>query len=355
MIPLMLDFFYPSIHHFVLVVSPLRALMKSQVDQLRLIGVSAYYVSDDNEAERHNDIVSGRNSLYYAAPEALADSLYWTNIFQSPIWKKGLKAIIIDEAHCLESYGTFRPAYQALGRIFAVVDIPILLFTATADASTRQNVLNVLGLPINTKLIYEAPVRHNLAINVRVVSELAFESEFEWIVNGLLSEKSLFKRGLIFCRTLKDLEQIFYWFMWRLGSDRFHNNSQNANMAYLDMFHSLVSDERKEEIGELVMNDSHLRVLICSSAFGMGLDPYNFQWVIHWGVPASVSVYIQETYRVGRNGNFATSTVYHVSGKSHGKQFLDENMKEFIFYGGCRNSFLSAKFDQNSVNEDCGM
>eukprot|EP00734_Pompholyxophrys_sp_LG126_P000385 Pompholyxophrys_sp_v1_NODE_151_length_1509_cov_1.889959.p1 type:complete len:118 gc:universal NODE_151_length_1509_cov_1.889959:670-317(-) len=117
-----------------------------------------------------------------------------------------------------------------------------------------------------------------MAISIQNVREDDYEVKLDWIVKGLLTEKAAMTRGVIFCRTIYDLEELYTWFKSELKENRFSDpNDKIVRNSYLDMFHGQTSDEVKDIICARVINETTLRVVLCSIAFGMGLDTYDFR------------------------------------------------------------------------------
>eukprot|EP00732_Lithocolla_globosa_P001332 Lithocolla_globosa_v1_NODE_639_length_3534_cov_8.197183.p2 type:complete len:175 gc:universal NODE_639_length_3534_cov_8.197183:339-863(+) len=154
-------------------------------------------------------------------------------------------------------------------------------------------------------------------------------------------------RGLVFCRTLDDTMDIYCFLKNYLGSLMFEDGKpQDYRSSYVDVFHALTEDEVKEVLGERFMTDSSLRVLVCTIAFGMGLDPTHGRWVVNYGIPPNPEAYIQETCRVGRDGNPADAILIEVLGsRQHGQLGMEDSMREYLDLESCRQTYLKKKFD----------
>eukprot|EP00733_Pompholyxophrys_punicea_P000694 Pompholyxophrys_punicea_v1_NODE_235_length_2617_cov_4.682279.p2 type:complete len:251 gc:universal NODE_235_length_2617_cov_4.682279:1728-2480(+) len=233
--------------------------------------------------------------------------------------------------------------------------IQVLAVTATAHELTQQAILASLGLR-NVLVTEVSPIRTNVTMTLKKVKEDDFEQELKWILQGLREIRESFPRGLIFCRTIYDLENIFTWFESSLKKSRFSSlDDQSVRTSLIDMFHAQTPEDVKDIIGARVMQESTLRVVVCSIAFGMGLDTHGFRWVVHWGLPPDVDSLVQETSRVGRDGQTALSYLYSVSGRhDHGNKHLDSDMKRFLDHPGCRVAFLRTIYEKNNSDFLCG-
>eukprot|EP00732_Lithocolla_globosa_P002895 Lithocolla_globosa_v1_NODE_2063_length_2186_cov_5.639137.p1 type:complete len:248 gc:universal NODE_2063_length_2186_cov_5.639137:1820-1077(-) len=209
----------------------------------------------------------------------------------------------------------------------------------------------------NARLVIENPVRYNLAIDVLPAKEVDFEKKLGWVLADLRNKGVDMERGLIFCRTLYDVEDIHAWLFDELGDKGFEagEHEKNCYNSIVDMFHAETPDDVKEVLGGRVMIDCSLRVLVCSIAFGMGMDPLNFSWVIHWGIPPDIDSLLQETFRVGRDFQDARATIYDVTGtKDHGRKHAMKEMRDFVDTSECRNAFIAKIYDEAQIRS-CGV
>ena len=278
-----------------LVVSPLVALMENQVQELRQRQLPAALLhSELSSKERKQTLAKIEQQtlrLLYLSPETLLSAPVWERISQPQIKING---IILDEAHCLVQWGdTFRPAYRRLGMVrpsllkskAAGTKIAIAAFTATASPTAQKTIRHVLQLqqPDMFKL---NPYRPNLRLNVqRVCTPLSRRQHLLKFIQDRPHQT-----GLVYVRTRSGSEKLAE-LLGTLGY---------ATAAY----HAGLSPEERREIEALWLNGK-MPFVICTSAFGMGINKPDVRWVIHFHAPLLLSEYVQEIGRAGRDGNLA--------------------------------------------------
>ena len=280
-----------------IVVSPLVALMENQVNQLQNLGLSgALLHSELSKKERKrtlNAIARQQLSLLYLSPETLLSLPVWEIIARPQIKITG---IVLDEVHCLTQWGTtFRPAYRRLGAVRRSLlqhkppktKIAIAAFTATADPQAQKEISKVLELK-QPETFLISPYRDNLSLNIKTV----------WTPRGrkqqmlrLLQTKPN-QSGLIYVRSRKDSQTLAAWF-----------KSLNYSVA---AYHAgLITSQRRSIEQDWITGK--IQFVICTSAFGMGIDKPDVRWVIHYHAPELLAEYIQEVGRGGRDGKSATA------------------------------------------------
>ena len=278
-----------------LVVSPLVALMENQVQELRQRGLPAALLHSELPSfERKQTLYKIEQQslrLLYLSPETLLSAPVWERISPPQIKING---IILDEAHCLVQWGdTFRPAYRRLGTVRSTLLktkpagslIAIAAFTATADPAAQKTIRDVLQLqqPQTFKL---NPYRPNLRLKVQRVCTP--RSRRQQLLKFIQDRPN--KSGLIYVRTRKDSESLAAW-LGKLGY---------ATAAY----HAGLSPEERREIEAFWLNGK-MQFVVCTSAFGMGINKPDVRWVIHFHAPLLLSEYVQEIGRAGRDGKTA--------------------------------------------------
>lgn len=295
-----------------IVVSPLLALMKDQVYQLKNKNIEAEYLSSElDEAEAEiifNRCKDGITKLLYVSPERLANSVFLENIQEIKI-----SFIAVDEAHCISEWGQdFRPSYQNI-KVFKenFKNISCLALTATATPKVLLEIKNKLGIP-NAAIFQKSFKRDNLNIIVEEISD-----KFEKIYNLIKHQKS---SGIIYTKTRKDAEELYDYFV-RKGLD------------FVDFYHAGLSTSEKNKKQKKWINSNH-NILISTNAFGMGIDKDNVRFVIHFSPPSSIENYYQEIGRAGRDG--IDSFVFMFWNKQEMGRFDDilasqiPNKKEFV-------------------------
>lgn len=278
-----------------IVVSPLVALMENQVSQLQQLGLpGALLHSELSRREKKRTlqkIATQQLSLLYLSPETLLSLPVWEIISQPEIKITG---IVLDEVHCLTQWGiTFRPAYRRLGAVRPSLlqskplgtKIAIAAFTATADPQAQQEITQVLKLQYPETFLI-SPYRSNLGLNIKTV----------WTPRGRKQHTLKFiqarvnQSGLVYVRSRKESQALATWF-------KSLNYSAAAYHAGL-----ITSQRRKIEQDWLT---GKIQFVICTSAFGMGIDKPDVRWVIHYHAPELLTEYIQEVGRSGRDGKLS--------------------------------------------------
>lgn len=263
-----------------LVVSPLLALMKDQVNQLKARGIEAEYLSselDEYDAEAVYDrCKEGITKLLYVSPERLTNSQFIQNMEEIQ-----LSFIAVDEAHCISEWGQdFRPSYQNIkGFRTNNPEIPCLALTATATPKVLEEIKSKLELK-NPFVFQKSFKRENIKIFTDEVSD-KFQRVFDIL-------KYSNDSGIVYVRTRKEAELLA----------EFLKKNQLKNVDY---FHAGLTTKEKNARQNL-WNNSDNHVLISTNAFGMGIDKDNVRFVIHYSPAASLENYYQEIGRAGRDG-----------------------------------------------------
>ena len=270
------------------IVSPLIALMKDQLDMLADRGVTNIValnstLSEDQDIAALKRISEGSVKMVFVTPERLEDER-----FLSLLQKLHIPLFVVDEAHCISAWGhDFRPAYLALGQVISALGHPpVLALTATATPAVREDILQQLGIP-NTKPIVKGFDRPNLRYEVRRAETEADKSKIlkELFSNGLDGT------GIIYTATIKNALEV----------QKFLRDTLNVPAA---VYHSKLQKHERVSVHELFMNET-IRAVVATNAFGLGIDKPNIRFVIHHDLPGSVEAYTQEAGRAGRDGNLS--------------------------------------------------
>lgn len=263
-----------------LVVSPLISLMKDQVDMLRANGVrAACYNSALGEAEARQVLASlhrGELDLLYVAPERLL-----TPGFQERLRELPLALVAVDEAHCVSQWGhDFRPEYAALGSLRPLFpQVPWIALTATADAQTREDILQRLGLQRARVFVagFDRPnIRYLVTPKQRPQQQL----------QAFLAQRPQ-EAGIVYALSRRRVEEVA-------------SRLQQAGVAAA-AYHAGLPDAERARVQEAFRQDE-VRVVVATVAFGMGIDKSNVRFVVHYDLPKNIESYYQETGRAGRDG-----------------------------------------------------
>ena len=326
-----------------IVISPLIALMKDQVDALRLNGVKAAFLnSTQSNAEQEeilNAIKANKLKLLYLAPES--------NFFKK-ITAFNVSLIAIDEAHCISHWGhDFRPEYLMLAQLKrALPHVPIIALTATADRLTRKDIVQKLELKDPITFISS----FNRA-NIRYTVEPKRRS-FEKLMGFL--EKRKEESGIIYCLS-------------RASTESLAQDLAQAGYA-AQPYHAGLEKEVRARHQEMFLRDE-VKIIVATVAFGMGIDKSNVRYVVHMDLPKNIESYYQETGRAGRDGLESEALLFYSYGDvSKLKRFVEiennpeqteiylKKLDQMAVYGdltSCRRKYLLNYFDETSPDY-CG-
>jgi ATP-dependent DNA helicase RecQ len=330
------------------VVSPLIALMKDQVDTLQASGVAATFLnsslSSAEARERTAKLHRGEFKLLYVAPERLVLSG-----FADTLKRWNVTMLAIDEAHCISEWGhDFRPEYRQIATLREVFpDVPLMALTATATQRVREDI--VTQLKLREPSVYVASFnRPNLTYRV-----LARAKPYEQLLEFIRSRGD--ESGIIYCQSRKSAEAVAA----KLSADGIPARSYHAGM------------ERQERSAaqEAFIRDE-TRVVCATVAFGMGINKPNVRFVVHYDLPKNIESYYQETGRAGRDGLpsecvllFSAADVVKQERFIAEKPDLNEQriareqlqqMVHFADSSECRRVVLLNYFGENFDENECG-
>lgn len=263
-----------------LVISPLLALMKDQVYQLKNSVIEAEYLSselDEFDAEViFNRCKDGLTKILYVSPERLTNRVFLQNLEEIQI-----SFIAVDEAHCISQWGQdFRPSYQNIKAFRQDFNnIPCLALTATATPQVLREIQ--LKLNLNNPVLFQKSFRRT---NIKIISD-KISDKYQRVLNLLKYNNST---GIIYVRTRKEAEEL----------TRFLQRNQISNV---DFFHAGLPVKEKNQKQTNWINSNN-QVLVSTNAFGMGIDKDNVRFVIHFSPSPSIENYYQEIGRAGRDG-----------------------------------------------------
>lgn len=325
-----------------IVISPLIALMKDQVDSLKANGISACYINSTQSSEEQqfyiDNLKNNTFKLVYLAPESLS---YLDVVFN----ELTISLIAIDEAHCISSWGhDFRPAYTNLGYLKnRFPSTPVLALTATADKATRTDITKQLNLK-NPKTFIASFDRANLSLEVRPALDRV-KQILEFVA------KKPNECGIIYCLSRKTTEEL---------AQKLQKNGVSAKA-----YHAGLDNKIRSKTQDDFINDT-CQVVCATIAFGMGIDKSNVRWVIHYNLPKNIEGYYQEIGRAGRDGLAAETILFEsyadviqlqkfaAEGLNADVQLAKlERMKQYADALSCRRKILLSYFGE-LVTENCG-
>lgn len=278
-----------------LVISPLIALMKDQVDSLIRRDIPATYIngtlSATEQTSRLQNIVNGKYRLVYVAPERLRNMQFLGALRRQPI-----SLLAIDEAHCISEWGhDFRPDYLNIAQWRKTISPPILTaaLTATATQQVQKDIMNLLGLGDLSTRIVTGFNRPNLILNVRYISGLTAKLR---ALKELLSPQQS-GATIIYTGARRDAEEVTEFV-------------REVVCLSAEYYHAGLPGEERTRIQEDFVNGK-VNLIIATNAFGMGIDRSDVRQVIHYSLPGSLEAYYQEAGRAGRDGLPACATLLY--------------------------------------------
>lgn len=273
-----------------LVVSPLIALMKDQVDALAARRIPATFLnsslSADESVSRLAQLRMGHYKLVYVAPERFRNPRFLEALRETP-----LAMLAVDEAHCISSWGhDFRPDYLHLGEVVAAFppSVRLMAVTATATDAVREDIVRHLRLGQGGRAAPEVLVtgfeRPNLSLNVTRVRTHGEKLE------RLLQIIEFFRAGIVYCATRRMVERV--------------QGLLAAHGVRALAYNGALEDAERTRVQDAFMR-REAPVVVATNAFGMGVDRPDIRFVVHWDVPGSLEAYYQEVGRAGRDGAYA--------------------------------------------------
>lgn len=288
------------------VVSPLIALMKDQVDALTGKGISATFINSslnaEEQRERIRDMCEGRYSLVYVAPERLKQSSFIDRLLQV-----GIRLLAVDEAHCISEWGhDFRPDYARLGKVREKLGFPpTIALTATATPRVQEDVSRQLMLR-EPRVFITGFARTNLHFECQLATT---DREKLELLEAFLRENQ--GAGIIYAATRKRCEEL-------LG------NLASITRRKAALYHAGLTPDERRRVQDDFMED-RVSIIVATNAFGMGIDKSDLRFVVHFNIPGTLEAYYQEAGRAGRDGKRSRCLLISSYGDRMIQEFFIDN------------------------------
>ena len=289
-----------------IVVSPLIALMKDQVDTLQKRGISATLINSTlsmaEQNQRLDHVAGGHYSMVYVAPERLRNPKFLEAIRATPV-----QLLAVDEAHCISEWGhDFRPDYHRLGKFReSLGGVQTIALTATATPRVRQDIVDSLKLRV-AKHFITGFARDNLYLGA--VQCMGDREKDKQLMEFISNQEGT---GIIYAATRKRCEALV------------EQIAKEVKISVGAYHAGLIPDQRKL-IQEQFMK-SELKVIVATNAFGMGIDKSDLRYVIHYNTPGTLEAYYQEAGRAGRDGLPSQCVLLYSSQDRYIQEFFIEN------------------------------
>jgi len=291
-----------------LVISPLIALMKDQVDTLRSQEIPATFINSslslDELDERHSDVKAGQYKLVYVSPERLRN-----NAFLRTLADVDVSLLAVDEAHCISQWGyDFRPDYLHIRDLLDRIERPSLMaLTATATPNVQDDILRQLNIPEAKRIVtgfdrFNLEFRVEYAINEKKKLEL-LQKFLEEVCHKDILRKD--QSGIIYVGTRRQAE-----FLHEFVGDVLKMSSPISSGFSTCFYHAGLDDDVRKRTQELFLT-GQVPIIIATNAFGMGIDKSDVRFVVHYDLPSTIERYYQEAGRAGRDGEQAQALLIY--------------------------------------------
>lgn len=333
-----------------IVISPLIALMKNQVDQMQAYDIPAEFLNSSLSRREYEEVkqkcLRGEVKLLYVAPETLLSEHFADTLHQLKI-----SFVAVDEAHCISEWGhDFRPEYRRIRHAFRGLEpVPFIALTATATPRVQRDILENLEIP-DAVIFRTSFNRPNLYY--QITPKRSQQATLKEIVQYIRSRPG--QSGIVYCHSRRRVEEVA--------------QTLQANGIKALPYHAGMDAATRNRNQDAFLNEE-IQVIVATIAFGMGIDKPDVRFVIHYDVPKSIENYYQETGRAGRDGLPSDCILYYdyndilkldrflkdkPASEREAIVFLLQEMAYFCETGQCRRKFLLQYFGESYEADKCG-
>ena len=269
-------------------ISPLLSLMVDQQSKFSPKGLSTEYVGESQRdlAVKHK-ILNGDVQLVYISPESLIMNKTYRSMLLTPQYQQNLVALVIDEAHCVKTWGdSFRKAFAEIGDLRSTIpsSVNVLALTATATKETFDVIVKRLSLE-NPTVVALPPFRNNISYSVQ--PKIDVHTLGEMLYQELKAKRTSFPKTILYVRTYTDCSNVYMVLKRKMGSEMTEPPGC-PNVSGYRLFNRALTEEKKEEVLSMFgRKDTTLRLVIATTAFSMGVDIQDIRRIVHWGMPSS--------------------------------------------------------------------
>lgn len=334
-------------------ISPLTTLMMDQRAKYGCTGLDVEFICEaQTDKLCKKRVLEGKVQLVYITPESIIENRTFREMLLSPQYQENLVALAVDEAHCVKLWGDrFRKAFARIGDLRSLIPkaVKVLALTATATHETVSVVISRLSMN-EVRMIALPTSKDNICYQVKSDSAANTETFTDDICKEFSQKRVNFPKTIVYVRTYKDCIRIYQLLKAKMGNEFTEPIGYPNLSAYrlVEMFTRILPIEKKDEVlSSFSIVNGKLRLMIATTAFGMGVDIEDVTRVIHWGSPATIEEYVQETGRSGRNGSSALAILYVLGSNRH----IMSTMRHYIENKSlCRRKVLFHDFIMYSDN-----
>ena len=319
--------------------------MMDQSKKFTSQGLKAEFVGEgqqDHESEKR--VLMGQCQLVFITPEGILNSTRFRNMLLSTTYKEKLVAVAVDEAHCIKTWGDkFRVTFSKIGDIRSLLPsgVNIMALTTTSTNETFHVISEHLCMQ-SPEIIAISPARDNIFYKIQ--PKISLEDLTSFLCDEMSEKRLSSPKIVVVVRQYSDCSNLYLSIRSKMGpgfTEPF-GYPDHSTFCMVEMFTRVSTIEKKDQIlSSFQYPDGTLRLIIATTAFGLGIDCKDIRRVIHWGIPSTLEEYVQETGRAGRDNN-ASEAILHLG---RGGRYVVKGMKQYIANDSvCRRKILFSDF-----------